>query len=157
MCTVLDHQALGRSDHAADIAIQGVRALELAYQTVSWERASVLELIFPDDATLVRREEQWKVAKETELHQQIQRNGPKPQWPAFQPFGGNWQGCRRVLNGFPKVARATAKAKAIRRARTAAKAKASRTSSGKSKCDGNKGIATPRAVLATPDPNLLQH
>jgi hypothetical protein len=96
LCTVLDHLAQGRTGQAADIAMQRLKALEVAAQTGSWDRAAFLELVEPDDAPLVGKEEQFMVAKETELANRLQRGqGSRPQWPAhvsFQPYGGNWHG-----------------------------------------------------------------
>ena len=87
LCALLDHLALGRTGQAADIAMQRLKALEVAAQTGSWDRAAFLELVEPDDAPLVGKEGQCMVAKETELANRRQLGqGGRPQWPAHMSF-----------------------------------------------------------------------
>ena len=69
VATALDHLALGRTKHAADLLMQRLKAAELASFSNSWEKALFLELLELEDATLVDKDEQFMVAKGTELHQ----------------------------------------------------------------------------------------
>lgn len=85
LAAALDHLALGRNRQASDLLMQRLKALELASSSGSWERASFLELLETEDATLVGTEESFLVAKETELAQKLQRQGFQSGW------GQNWQ------------------------------------------------------------------
>jgi len=93
MSVILDHLALGRSKAAADVAAQRLKALELASTTGSWDKAQYLELVPQEGATLVNKEEDYRVTKETELHHRL--HGPprgkgqyfEHDWPSYEEKG----------------------------------------------------------------------
>ena len=80
LATALDHLALGRPRQAADLLMQRLKALELASNSGTWEKASFLELLDAEDATLVNKEEAFMVAKETELSHRLSRRTSSVGW-----------------------------------------------------------------------------
>ena len=75
LCTALDHLAMGRSRSAADLIAQRIKALERAIVDGHWTQAQYLEVLEPDDTTLLTRDEEYIVTQETELQQRLRGKG----------------------------------------------------------------------------------
>ena len=71
LCTALDDLALGRCNHAADVLVMRLKALEMSIKDNGWTRARFLELVDLDEGTLVEKEEEVAVTKEAVLHQKL--------------------------------------------------------------------------------------
>ncbi len=79
LSTVLDHLALGRVGQAADVITQRLKAVEVADKEGHWSRATFVELVPEDHATLVPRDEHHLMQKEAGLHKNLyQKNSYKP-------------------------------------------------------------------------------
>ena len=74
LAVVLDHLALGRTRAAADVCAQRLKALEMAVTTGTWEKAQYIELVEPEGATLVDKEEEFIATREVELQRRL--HGP---------------------------------------------------------------------------------
>ena len=85
LAVIMDHLALGRTRAAADVCAQRLKALELASTTGSWERAQYIELVEPEGATLVDKEEEFIATKEVELNRRLHGRG------GWQPYEQNWK------------------------------------------------------------------
>ena len=86
MAVVLDHLALGRRSQAADVCAQRLKALELASETGSWQRAQYLELVEAEGPGLIDKEEEFMVTKEVELNQRIRGKGADRAYdPTYEP------------------------------------------------------------------------
>ena len=89
LSVILDHLALGRSGAAADVAAQRLKALELASTSGSWEKAQYLEIVPPEGASLVNKEEEYLATKETELHQRLHGRSKGSSFePDWNSYGG---------------------------------------------------------------------
>ena len=88
----LDHLALGRSKQAADLLMQRMKALELASSSGSWEKATFLELLETEEATLINKDEALMVAKETELNLRLSRRGSAGSNQDWNAWPGAWKG-----------------------------------------------------------------
>ena len=75
LCVLLDHLALGRTKAAADVTVQRLCALELAAASGNWEKASKVELIPSEDATLVSREMELGATRDVLLDRKISGKG----------------------------------------------------------------------------------
>ena len=71
-CTILDHLARKEFGQAADVAAQRVKAIEKSLLDGGWRRAQYAELIAPDGATLMDKDEEMMLAKEEEYDQRLQ-------------------------------------------------------------------------------------
>ena len=94
LAVILDHLALGRSGAAADVVAQRLKALELASTSGSWEKAQYLEIVPPEGASLVNKEEEYLATKETELHQRLHG---RSKGSSFEPDWNNYGG--KTKNG----------------------------------------------------------
>ena len=74
ICAALDHMALGRTKHAADVLAQRLKALEVAASEGCWDRAQFLELIPNESVTLTDKDEQHMMARESDLRARLTRN-----------------------------------------------------------------------------------
>eukprot|EP00959_Pyramimonas_sp_CCMP1952_P196181 4101617-Pyramimonas_sp.AAC.1 len=64
MAVILDHLALGRVNQAADVCAQRLKALEMASETGTWQKAQHLELVEAEGPGLTEKEEEFMVTKE---------------------------------------------------------------------------------------------
>ncbi|CAK0851598.1 unnamed protein product, partial [Prorocentrum cordatum] len=80
VCVALDHLALGRTRTAADVLAQRLKALGLASTHGTWEKAQPLELVDPEGATLVDKEEELEAVREVALERRL---GGKGAWPTY--------------------------------------------------------------------------
>ena len=70
-CVALDYMAQGLHREAADVLSQRVKALERSAQDGHWQSAQFLELISPDQNSLLERSEQVYLAKEWILDRKV--------------------------------------------------------------------------------------
>ena len=75
---------------AADTAAQLLKALEESMVDQGWHRAQCLEILPPEGATIVDRDEDLMAQRENEL--QVNVNGPQPraQWEWSDGKGKSW-------------------------------------------------------------------
>jgi hypothetical protein len=71
LCHILDQIARGEVSQAADVICQRLKGLERFMIDSHWNRAQYLELIPPDDATLIDRDEDVMMAREAETDMKI--------------------------------------------------------------------------------------
>ena len=86
----LDLLAQGRADRAGDVLSQRYKALELYLADQTWSRAQFLELIPPEGATLVEKDEMLMASKEQTVEQRMRATLGTPQWRA--PSKGDVKG-----------------------------------------------------------------
>ena len=86
----LDLLAQGRSDRAGDVLAQRYKALELFLADQTWSRAQFLELIPPEGASLVEKDEMLMASKEQTVEQKMRATIGTPQWRA--PHKGDGKG-----------------------------------------------------------------
>ena len=73
--TCLDMLARGQAGEAADVLAQRFKALEKASVDGTWERAQYLELVPPEGASLLDRDEEAMAAKELEADLRLRGRG----------------------------------------------------------------------------------
>lgn len=86
----LDLLAQGRADRAGDVLAQRYKALELFLADQTWSRAQFLELIPPEGASLVEKDEMLMASKEQTVEQKMRATIGTPQWRA--PYKGDGKG-----------------------------------------------------------------
>jgi hypothetical protein len=84
-CHLLDCLARGQMQVAADVAGQRLKALERQVVDGAWNRAQFLELIDPEGATLLEKDEDVMLAKEAELELRLKSPAKPWQPPPFPP------------------------------------------------------------------------
>ncbi len=72
LCSIMDHLALGRYAQAADVVTQRLKAVEMASQDGDWRRASYIELVPEEGASLVSKAEEQVVQKELESKRSLE-------------------------------------------------------------------------------------
>ena len=75
LCSVLDLLAGQTPEMAADIVAQRIKAVELAMTDGDWNRAQHLELIAPEGASLIEKDEAWMLTKEAEVDLKLRGKG----------------------------------------------------------------------------------
>ena len=83
ICTVLDCLAHNKAGSAADVLAQRLRALELS-ATRGWERASKLELVPNDHASLVGQDMELGASRDVLLERRLEKRewqNSKGDWP----------------------------------------------------------------------------
>ena len=86
----LDLLAQGRPDRAGDVLSQRYKAIELFLADQTWSRAQFLELIPPEGASLVEKDEMLMASKEQSVEQKMRATLGTPQWRA--PLKGDAKG-----------------------------------------------------------------
>ena len=77
LCVVLDCLGRDQPAHGADILCQRIKALEKSAQDGTWAATQFLELINPEQASLLDRAEQVYLAKELALENKVKTQGQR--------------------------------------------------------------------------------
>ena len=88
LCAALDLMATKQQGAAADLLTQRLKAVEKAIVDRHWERAQWSELLPPEGATLMDREEDQMNAKEEELQWRLRGKG----WKGWQGWPDQGKG-----------------------------------------------------------------
>ena len=105
LCLVLDRLCMGQVDAACDVTAQRIKAIEQSINDKSWDRAQHAELIPTEGATLLDKDEQWMLARETELENRLRPRrpwrtsggqsapsaDPQPRWSPQGKPGKGWR------------------------------------------------------------------
>ena len=95
ICTALDHLALHRPAQAADLLTQRLKALEKATIEAHWGSAQFLELLSPESAGLLERDEEVYTNREYLLEMKLKNMDQWRKTPKGEPKGDREKGGKK--------------------------------------------------------------
>lgn len=87
LATILDHLASNNPGAAADVASQRFKAIERCMiDQGSWDKAKFLELIEPEERSILSRDEEFMLNKELQAEQKLQGRSRTPYRPSWNTW-----------------------------------------------------------------------